>query len=235
MDAIKAAEAIRKYKELLDMGAITAEEFEERKRQFLSSTGENGGESKPSPKSETKPADAASLDWRCGKCGAVNIGAVKCCKNCGGIQQIVGFELVGASSKALGANGARTSNGMNGGNASGPKRYTNIPGQQNRFVRQGVNGPQGPYNQQGQFNQQGRYGQQGPYNQMGPYGQMGMNGQQGPYGRGINGQNGMYNQMAPGGQQGMYNQMGPGGQQGPYNQMGPGGQQGPYKDRKSVV
>ena len=65
MDAIKAAEAIRKYKELLDMGAITAEEFEERKRQFLSSTGENGGGSKPSPNWDMPPPSSFTA---CGRC-----------------------------------------------------------------------------------------------------------------------------------------------------------------------
>jgi hypothetical protein len=90
-NSLKTAEALKRFKELLDMGVVTQEEFDIKKKQLLTD--------QSNKKEEIKPVSVAAenlTDWKCKGCGAVNVASVKCCKYCGGIKQIVGFTAVSA-------------------------------------------------------------------------------------------------------------------------------------------
>ena len=84
---LKAAEALGKFKELLDMGVITREEFDERKKQLLTiaETEPVKKETEAAPSSEKKPEES-KMDWLCADCRTVNSASVKCCKGCGQIK-----------------------------------------------------------------------------------------------------------------------------------------------------
>ena len=82
-EAIKLAEAISKFKELLDMGVITQEEFEEKKNSLL-----NTAKDVEEVPENTEAEEPANPNWNCTNCGHENEGSTKCCSYCGSIKMI---------------------------------------------------------------------------------------------------------------------------------------------------
>lgn len=99
LNPMAAADAIEKYKQLLDMGAITQQEFESKKKEILASAASNempaDRQSAGQAEKPAKPEKADDTrDWNCKQCGTLNTGDKKCCRNCGGIKLIVGYTPV---------------------------------------------------------------------------------------------------------------------------------------------
>ena len=86
-DAIKLAEAITKFKELLDMGVITQEEFDEKKNSLLSNAKTVEEEASENTDSGNI-AEATNSNWNCANCGHENDASTKCCSYCGSIKMI---------------------------------------------------------------------------------------------------------------------------------------------------
>jgi len=83
-DNLAIADALLKYKSLLDSGVITQEEFDKKKKEIL-----NGG----TPKAIEKPQkpetpEADSGEWECDQCHKLNPEEVKTCKYCGRIKYL---------------------------------------------------------------------------------------------------------------------------------------------------
>ena len=120
INPLTAADAIAKYKQLLDLGAITPQEYENKKKELLSSvstdetsaaTSSAGTQEKATgtttagsqtagsaSKGTPKPVKAEdTMDWNCKKCGTLNKGDVQCCRHCGGIKKIVGYTPVAST------------------------------------------------------------------------------------------------------------------------------------------
>ena len=87
-DNLKVAEAITKFKELKDMGVLSDEEFEERKKSLLLSVNDK---KIPEPEATSntdgdKAEKEEEKEWECGDCGTSNPSTSKCCSYCGKIK-----------------------------------------------------------------------------------------------------------------------------------------------------
>lgn len=85
-DNIHDLDILKKYKELLDIGAISEDEYNERKEELLSNSKKQVFQQAKDNKSyfnDIKITNDSSNKWICTKCGTTNLSNQKFCKDCG--------------------------------------------------------------------------------------------------------------------------------------------------------